>query len=86
MSVIDSLKIVDATLSDPNIAGGKYIISNTDSRPLIAIAKDGNIYSLDTALTVRIQDRDWYPLFEIYKNDRKIISLWYKFDFFYTLR
>lgn len=58
MSIIDTLRIADANLSDPNIAGGKYIISNTDSRPLIAIAKDGNIYSLDTSLTVRIQDRD----------------------------
>lgn len=58
MSVVDSLKIVDAILSDPNIPGGKYIISNIDSRPLVALAKDGNIYSLDASLTVRMQDRD----------------------------
>ncbi len=50
-------RIIPVSPTDPSIPGGQYI-TDTSYHPLIAIARDGNIYTLDPMTTLRYRSRD----------------------------
>ncbi len=74
-----------ATVSDPSIPGGYYMADSTQ-RPLLAIARDGNIYPIASGLTAVFGDRDGYPNLVILSGGKAVAEILYKFDFFYTLK
>ncbi len=74
-----------ASLSDPEIPGGGYIVDSNNS-PVIAIAPDGNIYTLMTGVSLGYNQKDGYMLIEVKKDGVKVSEVWYTFDFFYTIK
>ncbi len=50
-------RIIPASPTDPSIPGGQYL-TDTSYRPLAALARDGNIYTLDPLLTLRYRSKD----------------------------
>ncbi len=72
-------------MSDPEIPGGGYIVDSNNS-PVIAIAPDGNIYTLMTGVSLGYNQKDGYMLIEVKKDGVKVSEVWYTFDFFYTIK
>lgn len=50
-------RIAPASQADTSIPGGQYI-TDTGYRPLAAIARDGNIYTLDPTVTLRYRPQN----------------------------
>ena len=50
-------RIIPASPIDPSIPGGQYI-TDMSYRPLAALARDGNIYTLDPLVTLRYRSRN----------------------------
>ena len=80
-----SYSSIRATLKDPNIPGGVYI---TDDKgiALIAIASDGNIYTLDQQILLKPTSRDGALLMELRKDTGPIARVIYHVDFYYTVK
>jgi hypothetical protein len=80
-------KAVPAALSDPNIPLGMYIISENDSRSIVLVSKDGNIYQASSWTTLNLSSGSSdYPVFTVSKDGKKVASFSYRFDFFYTTK
>lgn len=54
--------------------------------PLAAIARDGNIYILDSATKLRYASKDGYLMIELVRANIVIASISYRIDFFYTMK
>lgn len=76
---------VSASVNDPSISGGSYVIDSAN-RPVIAIARDGNIYPIASGVTAVLRQRDWYPQLSLRIWETTFVDVLYKFDFFYTLK
>lgn len=74
-----------ATLKDPNIPGGAYI-TNDQHQSLAALANDGNIYILGSDLTLVPTTKNGYLAVEIQKNGKRIATVLYQVNFFYTVK
>ncbi len=72
-----------AELSDPNIPNGMYITDDS-SNPILALAKDGNIYTLDDEVTLSLASEDDYIKIIATKDGQEIATFVYKIDFYYT--
>lgn len=57
-----------------------------DHFPLAAIARDGNIYTLDATAKLRYTSKDGYLLIEILRGNTLVASISYRIDFFYTMK
>jgi hypothetical protein len=55
-------------------------------RPLAAIARDGNIYTLDPLVTLRYRSKDGYMSIELVRQGIVVATVEYRIDFFYTMR
>jgi hypothetical protein len=78
-------RITWASQSDVSIPGGQYI-TDMSYRPLAAIARDGNIYTLDPMLTLRYRSKDWYMSMELVRQGIVVAMVEYRIDFFYTMK
>ena len=77
--------MVRASISDPSIPGGVYIVDAAYT-PIVAIARDGNIYPLLSGITATFTQDAGYPQISIKSSTSSIANMLYKFDFFYTLK
>ena len=57
MPIVGVTRIIPASQTDASIPGGQYI-TDMSYRPLAALARDGNIYTLDPLVTLRYRSRD----------------------------
>lgn len=78
-------KSIRATLRDPNIPGGTYIIDEKGN-PLIAIASDGNIYTLDQKISIQPMSQNGPLRMELSDGMKLIGQVIYQTDFYYTLK
>lgn len=53
-------RAVSARFDDPSIPGGYYIV-DTNQKPIVAIARDGNIYSIATDVSAVFSEVSGYP-------------------------
>jgi hypothetical protein len=83
--VSGSTRIIPASSTDPSIPGGQYI-TDTNYRPLVAIWRDGNIYTLDPLVTLRYRSKDGYMTVEILRQGIVVAIVEYRIDFFYTMQ
>ena len=81
----NSTRIIPATSSDTSIPGGLYITDVT-YHPLAAIARDGNIYTLDKKNTLRYSSKDGYMAIDVVNSSTVLASIEYRIDFFYTAK
>jgi hypothetical protein len=77
--------MIPAPIVDPSIPWGIYIIDDSYS-PLVAIARDGNIYQIAPGVTAIMNNKDGYPQITLKKWNNSFADVLYKFDFFYTLK
>lgn len=74
-----------ATLKDPNIPGGAYVTDDA-YLPLAALANDGNIYILTSGLSLSAMNENGYLAITIQKNGKKVATVLYQVNFFYTVK
>jgi hypothetical protein len=77
--------MVQATSIDPTIPGGAYI-TGMDRHPIVAIARDGNIYVLDPTVALRYTEKNGYMNIEVVRGNILVASIEYRIDFFYTMK
>jgi hypothetical protein len=73
--------LISASLSDPSIPGWVYMLW-TDSKPLIAIDRYGQIYSLDKSLIFTPKEKDGYIQITILRSWVIQWALLYRVNFF----
>jgi hypothetical protein len=78
-------RITPAGQADVSIPWGQYI-TDTNYRPLAAIWRDGNIYTLDPLVTLRYRSKDGYMTVEILRQGIVVAMVEYRIDFFYTMQ
>ncbi|MBC7503535.1 VCBS repeat-containing protein [Candidatus Gracilibacteria bacterium] len=78
-------RVVPASSTDISIPGGVYITDST-YHPVSAIARDGNIYTIDKTITLQYRVQDGYMTIDIIRQGAVIASIEYHIDFFYTMR
>jgi hypothetical protein len=74
-----------AATSDPSIPGGTYI-TDISRRPIIAIARDGNIYIVDPTVSLKYKVQGGYMAIEIVRGATLLATVEYRIDFFYTMK
>lgn len=77
--------IVNVSSNDVSLPWGIYI-TDTIHHPIIAIARDGNIYSLDKSIVLRYWEKNWYMIIELVRDNIVLASIEYHLDFFYTMK
>ena len=77
--------VIGATLSDPSIPGGTYI-TDISRRPIVAIARDGNIYIVDPTVSLRYKEVGGYMAIEAVRGSAILATIEYRIDFFYTVK
>jgi hypothetical protein len=77
--------MVSAGISDPSIPGGVYIVDSSYV-PIVAIARDGNVYPMISNVVATFTQKDGYPQISIDTPTNSVADILYKFDFFYTLK
>lgn len=80
-----STLMVPAASTDPSIPGGIYI-TDISRRPIIAIARDGNIYIVDPTVSLKYKVQDGYMTIEIVRGTTLLATVEYRIDFFYTMK
>ncbi len=80
-----SYRVELASLSDPNIPNGAYII-DADHIPLAVIAADGNIAALVPDIILSPIAKEGHLLISMTRSGKHIADLRYQMNFFYTAK
>ncbi len=77
--------MVMVSSTDVSIPWGTYIIDST-YWPIVAIARDGNIYTLDKNLVLKYGEKNGYMIIQVVGNNGVVATIEYHLDFFYTMK
>ena len=78
-------RFANADYNDPKIPWGAYV-TDAQYNAIIAIARDGNIYTIDKNISLTISEKDGFMMISAKKGDTSIADFHYKMNFFYTTK
>jgi hypothetical protein len=76
---------IPATSTDPTLLGGGYIIDE-DANSLVAIARDGNIYPLQSDITLKYKIKNDKMVIEIFRKNLSVGEITYNVSLFSSLK